>query len=43
MTIEKELRARADNKCELCPATSELTVFAVPPASNESAAQSEAC
>ena len=39
MNIENELRQRAENKCELCAASDELTVFFVPPSSDESAAQ----
>ncbi len=40
MNIEDELRQRAENKCELCSTTKELGVYAVPPSSDESAAQS---
>ena len=40
MTIEDELRKRADDKCELCSALDELAVFKVPPSSQRSAAQS---
>lgn len=32
MSIEKQLIERSENKCELCNATENLTVYAVPPA-----------
>ena len=37
MTIEKELMQRSDSKCELCGATSELSVYEVPPVESPSA------
>ncbi len=37
MTIEKELQARSESKCELCRATENLNVYEVPPTSNETA------
>ncbi|PIP02994.1 MAG: PhnA protein [Zetaproteobacteria bacterium CG12_big_fil_rev_8_21_14_0_65_54_13] len=37
---EKALLARSESKCELCSATDNLTVYAVPPASDGSADQS---
>lgn len=37
MSIEKELQARSESKCELCTATENLTVYEVPPESNGSA------
>ncbi|MTI17248.1 PhnA domain protein [Rhodobacteraceae bacterium RKSG542] len=40
MSLETELRARADNKCELCGATENLTVAAVGPEGGESAERS---
>ena len=39
MTIETTLRARAENKCELCGAEDGLTVYPVPPASDDTADQ----
>lgn len=32
--MEKELRARSEDKCELCTATNDLRVFEVPPSQN---------
>lgn len=40
MTIEKELHTRSGSQCELCNATEELSVFAVPPESEENADKS---
>lgn len=40
MSIEKELLARAESKCELCESTENLAVFEVPPSSDGSADQS---
>lgn len=37
MSIEKELQARSESKCELCSATDSLGVYEVPPTSNGSA------
>ena len=34
MSIEKELQARSESKCELCAATENLNVYEVPPGSN---------
>ena len=34
MSLEKELLTRSENKCELCLATSDLSVYEVPPTSN---------
>ena len=34
MSIEKELQARSESKCELCAATENLNVYEVPPESN---------
>ncbi len=31
MSIEKELHARSESKCELCSATENLNIFEVPP------------
>ena len=39
MTIEDELRQRAENKCELCTSPDNLAAIEVPPASDGSAAQ----
>lgn len=36
MTIEQALHTRSESKCELCGATDDLAVFAVPPAGEES-------
>ncbi len=35
MPIENELQLRSESKCELCTATENLSVFAVPPATDE--------
>ncbi len=40
MTIEQTLLERSGSKCELCTSTSNLTVYNVPPNSDESADQS---
>ncbi|MES0372042.1 MAG: PhnA domain-containing protein [Mariprofundaceae bacterium] len=40
MSIENELQARGDSKCELCSATENLGVYEVPPTSDGSADQS---
>ena len=40
MSIEKELQARSESKCELCTATESLAVYEVPPESNGSAEKS---
>ena len=40
MSIEKELKARSESKCELCTATENLAVYEVPPESNGSAEKS---
>ena len=40
MTVEKTLLERSGSKCELCSSTSNLTVYNVPPNSDESADQS---
>ena len=40
MSIEKELQARSESKCELCTATENLAVYEVPPESNGSAEKS---
>jgi protein PhnA len=40
MTIEQALQARSESKCELCGATEDLAVFAVPPSSDNSVDQS---
>jgi protein PhnA len=37
MSIEKELHARSESKCELCGATENLNSFEVPPASENNA------
>ena len=37
MSIEKDLQARSESKCELCSATDSLGVYEVPPTSNGSA------
>jgi protein PhnA len=39
MSTEKTLLARSESKCELCSATEGLTVYEVPPNSNDSADQ----
>ena len=40
MSIEKELQARSESKCELCTATENLAVYEVPPESNGSVEKS---
>ncbi len=40
MSIEQALQARSESKCELCGATEDLSVFAVPPSSDNSVDQS---
>lgn len=40
MSIEKTLHARSESKCELCGATEDLAVYAVPPESDNSADRS---
>lgn len=40
MTIEQALHTRSESKCELCGATDDLAVFAVPPAADDSVDQS---
>lgn len=40
MSIEKELQARSESKCELCTATENLNVYEVPPESNGTPEQS---
>jgi len=40
MNIEKELQGRSGEKCELCGATDNLKVYAVPPVPDESADKS---
>jgi protein PhnA len=35
MSLEKELQARSESKCELCGATEELTIYLVPPTPSE--------
>lgn len=40
MSTEKELHARSDSKCELCSSTENLTVYEVPPESDDSTEQS---
>jgi protein PhnA len=40
MSIEQALQARSESKCELCGATEDLAVFAVPPSSDNSVDQS---
>ena len=40
MSIEKELQARSESKCELCAATENLNVYEVPPESNGTPEQS---
>lgn len=37
MSIEKELKARSESKCELCGSDEGLTVYQVPPVKDESA------
>jgi len=40
MSIEQALQARSESKCELCGATEDLAVLAVPPSSDNSVDQS---
>jgi len=40
MSTEQQLQTRSESKCELCTATENLDVFAVPPSSDGSADQS---
>lgn len=40
MTTEQSLHVRSDSKCELCTSTDNLTVYNIPPNSDESADQS---
>ncbi|WP_208978626.1 hypothetical protein [Pseudovibrio denitrificans] len=40
MSLENDLRSRADNKCELCGATEDLAAVAVGPESDDSAEKS---
>ncbi len=40
MTIEQALHTRSESKCELCGATDALSVFPVPPSSDDSVDQS---
>jgi len=40
MSIEKQLQARSESKCELCAATDHLSVYEIPPTSNGSADES---
>ena len=37
MSTEKALQTRSESKCELCAATEALTIYQVPPTSNDSA------
>lgn len=39
MSIEKELFARSESKCELCSATEDLTVYEIPPEADGTADQ----
>ncbi len=39
MSIEQDLQARSESKCELCAATDNLTVYEIPPTSNGEADQ----
>ena len=39
MSLEKELQARSESKCELCGATDELGTYEIPPTSDGSADQ----
>lgn len=43
MSVESELQARSNSACELCSATDNLGVYAIPPKSDGSAAQSIYC
>ena len=40
MTVEQELQDRSGSKCELCTSTDKLSVYNIPPNSDESADQS---
>lgn len=40
MTVEQTLQTRSDSKCELCTSTDNLTVYNIPPNSDETANQS---
>ena len=40
MTVEQTLLDRSDSKCELCTSTNNLTVYTIPPNSDETADQS---
>jgi protein PhnA len=40
MSVERELQARSESKCELCGATEDLNVYEIPPNSDSSAEQS---
>ena len=40
MTVEQTLLDRSDSKCELCTSTNNLTVYSIPPNSDESSEQS---
>lgn len=40
MTVEQTLLDRSDSKCELCTSTNNLTVYSIPPNSDESSDQS---
>ena len=40
MSIEKELKARSESKCELCGSADNLKVYSVPPATTEKAEES---
>ena len=40
MSTEKDLHVRSESKCELCAATENLIIYAVPPESNGTAEQS---
>ena len=35
MSLEKELQARSESKCELCGATENLGIYLVPPTPSE--------
>jgi len=37
MSIEKELETRSESKCELCAASDDLSVYAVPPVTDQTA------
>ncbi len=40
MTLEQTLQQRSGSKCELCPSDTDLSVYPVPPAADDSAARS---